>query len=247
MLTIVAAVGGGLFIVASLAVGGRLMWLSRRTRGLPELLLGSALFLMGGIGYPLLTIAVQAPALPDGMRAAMVAGHMVTSFVGMMAMTWFTRRVFRPGVAWATALWLAIGAGYAGLALAQALGDGLLAYTADPHGSLWHWSNPLGVVAMTWAGAESMRHWSLQRRRLALGLADPIVADRFRLFGIAILTADAISAITVAFEWAGVVMVGTAFGSLIVGTLGLAAAGTLWLAFMPTRGYLERIERRARA
>jgi len=247
MLEVFAAIGGGLFVLASLVVGGRVMWIARRTRGVPELVLGTALFLMGGLGYPLMTVAVRGEELSDGVRSAMLVGQMITSIVGMTGLGWFTRKVFRPGAAWATALWLACVAGFVGLAVWQIVGPGLVAFLESPTTSPWHASNYIPMVLMSWAGIESMRYWSMQKKRLALGLADPVVADRFRLWGLAILTADAITILSVGFELAGVTMVGTAAGSLVVGTLGLFAAAFLWLAFVPTAGYVARVRRRAAA
>lgn len=245
MLDLIAAIGGGLFVLASLVVGGRVMALARRTRGMPELVLGAALFLMGGLGYPLTTIAVQADSLSDGTRSAMLVGTMVVNIVGMTGLGWFTRNVFRPGVAWATALWLVVVATYLGLATIQIVGPGLMTFIADPESGPWHASNYLSIVVMTWAGVESLRYWTMQKKRLALGLADPVVADRFRLWALAILTADAISVISAGFELAGVMMVGTAIGSIIVGFMGLFAAAFLWLAFIPNARYAERVRARA--
>jgi len=247
MLDSIAALGGGLFVLASLVVGGRIMWLARRTRGLPELVLGAALLLMGGIGYPLMTIAVQGESLSPGTRHAMLLGQMATSIVGMTGLGWFTRRVFRANAAWAMTLWIAIVAVYLGLAGAQIFGAGLAAFLADPESGPWHASNYMSIVVMTWAGIESVRYWTMQKKRLALDLADPVVADRFRLWGLAILTADAISILSAGFELAGVMMVGTAIGSILVGGLGLFAAAFLWRAFVPSAGYLERVRRKAAA
>jgi hypothetical protein len=245
MLDLIAAIGGGLFVLASLVVGGRVMALARRTRGAPELVLGAALFLMGGLGYPLTTVAVQAESLSDGTRSAMLVGTMVANVVGMTGLGWFTRHVFRPGVGWAKVLWLAVVATYLTLATTQIVGPGLMAFIADPETGPWHASNYLSVVLMTWAGIESFRYWTMQKKRLALGLADPVVADRFRLWALAILTADGITVLSSAFELAGVTMVGTAIGSIIVGFLGLFAAAFLWLAFVPNERYLARVRARA--
>lgn len=242
MLDWIAAIGGGLFVLASIVVGGRIVWMARRTRGLPELVLGAALFLMGGIGYPLMTIAVQGEGFSDGARMTMLGGQMLTSIVGMCGLAWFTHHVFRPQAAWATALWIGLSATYLGLAAAQILGPGMMAFFADPESGWWHASNYMSIVVMSWAGIESMRYWTMQKKRLALGLADPVVADRFRLWGLAILTADAISILSAGFELAGVTMVGTAIGSIVVGGLGLFAAAFLWRAFIPTAGYLERMQ-----
>ena len=247
MFEVIAAIGGGLFVLASLVVGGRLVWLSRRTRGLPEFVLGAGLFLMGGIGYPLMAIAISGTDLPEATRAACVGGQMTTTVLGFTGVSWFTVHVFRPRETWALALWLVIVASYGALGTAQILGPGLLAFALDPQHSPWLVSNYLAIFVMSWTGAEAVRYWLMQKKRLALGLADPVVADRFRLWSIAILTSDAISMISAGFEAAGVKMVGTAAGSLLVGGLGLVAASALWFAFMPTPGYLARVRRRATA
>lgn len=243
MFELVAGVGGGLFVLASLIVGGRIMWMARRTRGLPELVLGAALFLMGGIGYPLMMAAVNGHALADSTRSALVAGQIAANLVGMGGICWFTMHIFRPRVAWAKALWLGLSGLYVGLAAAQVLGSSLIAFANSPETGPWYISNYAGIVVMSWAGIESLRYWGMQKKRLALGLADPVVADRFRLWGVAILTATSITVISSAFQLAGVNMIGTASGSLVIGVLGLVASATLGLAFMPTQGYIERVRR----
>ncbi len=245
MFGVFAAIGGGLFVIASLVVGGRLMWMARQTRGLPELTLGAALFLMGGVGYPLMSAAILARSLGNDTRTAMLVAQMISTLIGMGGIVWFTRKVFRPNAGWATVLWLGVIGAYIGLAVAQAFGPGLLAFLHAPESGPWAMGMYVGIIAMSWAGIESIRYWRMQQKRLAFGLADPVVADRFRLWGTAILTADAISLISGAFQSAGVQMAGTAAGALVVGTLGLFAASMLWLAFVPSERYLERVRRRA--
>ena len=49
---LLAAIGGGAFVLASLLVSIRLLALARRTRQFPELLIGIGLLLMGAVGYP---------------------------------------------------------------------------------------------------------------------------------------------------------------------------------------------------
>lgn len=247
MLQMIGAIGGGLFVLASLLVGGRLMWLARTTRGLPEFVLGAALFTMGGIGYPMLIVAIQATGMDPGLRMALLAVQMLVSAGGMTGVAWFTRHVFRRSDAWATWLFAALVAAYAGLALWQIMGPGLLAFLAAPSESPWNLQTYLGIAVMTWAGVEAIHYWRLLQKRIALGLADPVVADRFRLWGTGILTADTISFITVVGGWLGIDMVGTAAGSVAVGFLGLVAAAMLWLAFVPPASYLERVRARASA
>ena len=132
MLGTIAAVGGGLFVLASLVVGGRVALLSFKTKGLPEFLLGTGLFLMGGLGYPMMQIAQRATQLPDDQRAALMIAQMTFMVAGMSGVAWFTRRVFRPKAAWAGALLLGIAAAYSGLAIAQVMGPGLMAFLENP-------------------------------------------------------------------------------------------------------------------
>jgi hypothetical protein len=242
---LIAAIGGGLFVLSSLFVGGRLIWLSFKTRGLPEFMLGAGLFLMGGVGYPLMAAAVQATGLSDGARIAMLGSQMCTTIVGMSGLSWFTRHVFRPNQVWASGLMLAIIAMYIGMALAQIMGPGMMAYLAAPESGPWSGTTFAGTVVMTWAGVESLRYYGMQRKRLALGLADPVVTDRFRLWAISMLTADSITIASGIFMAMGIPIAGTAVGSALVGSLGLVTAGALSLAFVPPDFYLARVRRRA--
>src|SRR5262245_62545861 len=58
----IAAITTGLLVLASFAVGARLVVLHRRTGGAPELLLGGMLLLTVGIGYPLMIAGAQVPS-----------------------------------------------------------------------------------------------------------------------------------------------------------------------------------------
>ena len=242
---IIAAFGGSLFILSSLIVGGRLMWLAKQTRGLPELTLGAGLFFMGGVGYPLMMIAILATGLSHGTRIALLATNMAATTGGMAGLAWFTRRVFRPQETWATVLMFAIVAGYTVLALVQALGPGILSYLEAPDRGSWSNSPMFGTIAMTWSGLEALRYYGLQRKRLTLGLADPVVTDRFLLWAIAILASDLVTLVSMVLKGIGIPVAASAVGSLLVGTLGLVTSGAFWLAFVPPASYVERVRQRA--
>jgi hypothetical protein len=110
----------------------------------------------------------------------------------------------------------------------------------------------LQVSCLLWGSIEALRYWRMMRRRGRLGLADPVVTNRFFMWGVG----------------AGAAGVGTAVGvtaQMLVGrppleipwvTLsssmhGLVAAVALSLAFLPTPAYrrflLARAERRIHA
>jgi hypothetical protein len=241
-MVMIAAFGAGLFTLASLIVGGRLLFLAYATRGLAELLLGLGLFCMGGVGYPLMAITTRAEGLSDTMRCTLLILHMCTTILGMGALAGFTRRVFRPKETWAGVFLASIVLWFTGLALFQIAGPGLMAFIEDPKTGPWSTKVYLSFVPMTWAGLESIRYYRMLHKRLGLGLSDPIVTDRVRLWGISILAADSITVFGVAFNLMGLSITATPVGSILIGALGLITAGGLWLAFVPPQFYLDRVK-----
>jgi hypothetical protein len=238
---LLGALLGGSFVLASLVVGTRLVWLSRETRKSPELLVGAGLLLLSVLGYPLMTVARKAVALGEPTRAGVAIAAALCLAVGGFLMVLFVRKVFRTEARWAS--WLT--ASYAGLATAvfvsQSAGPGWWAWVSEQQGS-WAAARWLFLVPIGWGGVESLRYWALLRRRLALGLADPVVVDRFRLFGIAMGAGLVANAATVVCQILGIEIVGTAVGTVAVSPA-LVAAVALWLAFLPPRAYLARVQR----
>ena len=49
------------------------------------------------------------------------------------------------------------------------------------------------LATLLWTGIESLAYSSALKRRLVLGLADPVVADRVQLWGIGMLLASVMS------------------------------------------------------
>lgn len=168
-------------------VGIKLLMLARRTRQLPELTVGIGFVLVAFLGYPLglAALGLEGPVA----RVAFCVGTVAAS-VGSMSIYVFTWRVFRPEEPWARAL---AGAGMLGLA-AVAVGsvvEGMHAErVTDPY--LVHRQILVGV-SYAWTAAESLRYWGLLRRRLVLGLADPLVANRFLLWALSGLFASGAS------------------------------------------------------
>jgi hypothetical protein len=240
-MALLAGIGGGAFVLVSTVVSVRLLLLARRTRGLPELLIGLGLLVLGAVGYPL-TLAIrmlgEAPALQTGLAVL----HAALQFVGQGAIVLFTLRVFRPDAGWARGLVLAFFAGLGALALWQGLASDWSVFAATQVGP---WENlfVFSLFSLGWAGAEALLYHRKLVRRLALGLADAVAADRMRLWSISILSAFAISAIVSALRLAGHAMDPRAMG-VVLGPLGLLSAGTMWLAFLPPHWYLRRVAAR---
>jgi hypothetical protein len=229
------------FMAACGIVGGRLLFRGLRERLLPEGALGFGFLCSGCVGYLLAVLAAFVPDMsPELGRATNHVSNVVID-VGFLGLLTFMLLVFGAGRPLVTAV--AVGTGAAlltGLAMSLTVGS-------EP-GSAAFW---IHFVARTFAfglvGFEGSRQASRMRRRLALGLADPVVANRFALFAAFGFSAAAMSI---------VVSIGLALFSapgappippvaLTASALGFASAVWMWLAFFPPTAYLEWVTRRA--
>ncbi|HBZ72491.1 MAG TPA: hypothetical protein DEP35_23240, partial [Deltaproteobacteria bacterium] len=183
---LLAAVGGLSFVAASLVVGLRLLLLSRRTREFPEFAIGLGLLLMGGIGYPMTASARMVPSLSDEVRTAIFAFSFSLNWIGTVLMALFNLRVFRPKETWARGFVVAIALSLLASFAFESFSPGLRAAALRDEGlGLRLYMATMGIP-LAWAAYESLRYWELLRKRVRLGLADPVVADRMRLWGIGI-------------------------------------------------------------
>jgi hypothetical protein len=241
---VVGAVGGGCFILVSLVVGVRLLLLARRTRQLAEFAMGTGLVLIAGLGYPLMMLARFGEFLPEPARLILLVGYQFCQIIGISFVALFNWRVFRPASRWAAALVAAVAMGMLGCFIGQVLSPGLRAFMYANEG-IWTLSSPLTILPLGWAGLESLRYHLLLRRRQRLGLADPVVTDRFRLWAIGTLTAGSMSAYSFISLMLGVDVNVRPEGPAILGAFGVIAACALWLAFVPPAAYRRRVEARA--
>ncbi len=103
------------------------------------------------------------------------------------------------------------------------------------------------VGCLLWGSAEALVYWRKMRRRLRLGLADPVVTNRFFLWGLGAGAAGLGTAIgMVAQLVTGLPPLQMPWITLSSSLHGLTAAVALWLAFVPNQAYLRFIEARAR-
>lgn len=241
---VIAGIGGCSFVLASAVVSLRLLLLASRTRELPEFLIGLGLLLMGGLGYP---IATAARMLGDGseLRTWLFATQALFTLAGQSGVVLFTWHVFRRDDAWARALAIAFISSMAVLFVWQTASPGWRELSLNDLGP-WTWSQYHSMTALGWAGLESLYFHMKLRKRLSLGLADAVTADRLRLWAIAMFSAFTISMVASFLRGIGVPMTTEVMG-LLVGPLGVAAASATWLAFMPPHRYVRWIEARAGA
>jgi hypothetical protein len=241
MIAAAAALGGAAFVLSSLVVSVRLLLLARRTREIPEFVLGLGLLLMGAVGYPLSTIA-RLEAFSH-LQAPLFAIHSALTLLAQSGIALFNWRVFRPAEGWARALTFGFIGTLAAFFVWQSLGPGWAPFARTDRGP-WAAVEVYTLVALGWAGVESLLYHLKLRKRLALGLADPIVADRLRLWAVSMFSAFACAACVSILRIAGVPMTAELTG-LLVAPLALTIGCAVWLAFLPPRRYVERVAARA--
>jgi hypothetical protein len=243
-LQIVAAIAGIASVLLAWIVGGKLLLLSRRTGQTPEFLVGLGLLMAGGLWSPLMAVGRQATALSDEVRVALVVLGGITGFVGMTSIAIFNWRVFRPGETWAQGLAVAFACLVAGLYAAQSFNPGWLVFARQETGP-WTYATMAGSLLYAWSCAEAWAAHAMLSRRQRLGLADPVVADRMRLWMLLQLNSLAASIGFGICQQMGIQVAGTPPGLLLGALAGFLSATLLWLAFMPPATYLENVRRRA--
>lgn len=227
-------------------VGARLLWLARHTRALPETLVGMSLFLLSAVSWPLMLWVTLVPDLAEALARGAWVAMSVAMAAGWSGVYGFTWQVFRPGAGWGRSLALL------GIAvqLAAAVALSLRALTVPDVAALRHGS-PASLLMLlgaetvyAWATCEAARYRALLARRVPLGLADPLVADRFGLW-----------AWTCAFAFVSLVPsvlamlrgaeANSVASQLTIGVFGLLCSLTLYFAFLPPAGYVRWVRGRA--
>jgi len=233
----------GVFGLVSLVVALRLLLLASRNHQLPEFLIGLS-FLTGGVlGRGLFAVALAADSLPGALRVGLYMGGRFMLVICCLAIALMAWRVFQRDQAWAKVLFLVL------LAMA-AIHSAVDVFVTLPGEHLYEgfgfW---LGTVAKTgafaWGSWEAIRYYRMLRRRIPLGLADPVVANRIALWGVAAGLIGFLFVMTPAVHViTGLPQESPGF-SMLQSLIGLAVALCIALAFFPPRAYIRRIEHRA--
>jgi len=238
------------FVVVLVGVSIRMLALWRRTRALPEMCLGFALTVAGGAGMPLAALG-RVPAWIDTSFGKMCFALSMLAFpVGIGLLYLFTLKLYRwhsriawilTSIAWAGVLVSGVGVGV-GNAQGRNLGE--ILPLIRPYG--------FGLVASmlvcsTWASIEAFTHYAKLRKRLALGLADPVLMNRFLLWGIANATAVLLCSGLLPCVQAGIVVLQHALPLTMISMAGLVMSVAWYLTFFAPEPYQRYLRRRAEA
>jgi len=183
-IVILQVAAGCLYMVTITVVGIKLLVMAAKKRVWPEFFLGMSL-LVGG------TLGASAEAAGMSMLVAEgpeVGGPLIMigkvfGLVAILGQGLFIWKVFRPDESWAP--WLV-----AGLVMLPFL----TLFGFLHHGTHYNAELPPMLFAIEFVGRiggscwlilEALRYYGLMKRRLALGLADAVVTNRFLLWSIA--------------------------------------------------------------
>ena len=248
---LIAMLGGSSFLVICIVGGVRLLLLARRTGQLPERVLGLGLLLMGGVGTPLAAAARSPLEMSATLRLALMLLHGLTMAVGFGGFALFTQRVFRPNARWARLFAWTLPVAYLVFAGVIAIEPGGLAKATNVGGGGlgigYTGMGVAGLLVLAWAAFEALRHVAVLRRRMRIGLADPVVIDRIQLWGGAMALGTMMSGATVVSSAMGIDLLGNATGMGFLAVLGVVAATGIYLAFLPPAFYLRWVAARQRS
>lgn len=238
-----------IFICVGTAVGVRIVLRARIDRSLPELAIGAALIAFAGVSQPLSVLRVAlAGQIPIGASVALQLVATGASAFTVVALYVFTWRVFRPESRWAALLFAG------GSALGLWAGAGMAAisfYDAAVSPELvgrWIGLSALSYgICFGWAAVESLTYHALLRRRLRLGLADPLVVNRFLLWGGSCAFGFAIDGILMVMAARGVDFNVDRTARLLVSASGLTNAVAWFLGFTPPAWYVRWVGGGARS
>jgi hypothetical protein len=224
-----------------LFVSVRLYRLSRCTGHLPETLIAAS-FLLWTLSYLLYDIPYAFVDSDELIPVVFSYGSLIVLALGNVVFSFFIRSVFRPDARWAMWLVAAIAVSVvAGVAGSAFIGDW---EGTNPLANAWYWLECFGSFApIIWMGAEGFAQYFKTRRRLKLGLCEPMACNRFLLWGLAGSLWVILEAIVTAND---VVYAFTGYWSELLG-LGIAffevvPIAIVWFVFFPPAFYRRWVE-----
>ena len=244
-----AVLAFALFVVILYAVftgvtGTRLLLLASRTRALPETSLGITYIVGGMLGWAAVLVGGGIiDRAPEAGRLLNAVGLLCFS-AGSLSLGLFCWRVFAPTSLGARGLFFAL--------LLMLIVDWvhnilILGTPFPPTTSFWYWPGMVGrTTLILWRPAAVLPYYARLRKRLALGLADPVATNRVLLWGAAgALSATSsifVVAVTLADLWVTPARAPIAITTVVLATLDSALS---WLAFVPPRRYIAWVKLRS--
>jgi hypothetical protein len=239
---------GIVYFITIAAVAFRMLRMAWRNRAVPEFLLGAGLVFGGMLGGPLegAGMATRADLGPAIAGRLLLLGKTL-ALAGVVCHACFIWRVFRPQASWGAAL---VGVLFAGGAagLAGHAVNGAFATGEIP--IVWFCVDLVGRIAVSaWLVVEGAVYYRVMKRRLALGLADPVVTNRFLLWSVAgaLTIVMLLASVPPYFLDPGENMLIITANLMMFSTTGICVSTLYFLTFFPPEVYRRRLEKRAEA
>jgi len=238
-----------LCVLACCFVGLRLLSLARRTRKLPELFLGLGLLAFALAQASRLAFGGLEPHLGPALELGVYLLMHLEYLVAQLGLCLFTLAVFGPRSRWRWVLVLglvALGA-LSRAMMARAVAPQLLSGASVPAVPGWDTATVVSfALTFGWMAVESLRYQGFLRRRLALGLADPVLTNRFLVWGAgAGATCLLVLLLSGLYLQGLTLMSGSLVASVLVAASGLVNAVVPYLTFTPPAAYLRFVQVRA--
>lgn len=240
----IGAVGMVVFVVTCAAVGVKLLALALRGGGLPAGCCGLAFSLIAFLGYPLPVIAGLGQGTVGELNMPLLLVGNWASTAGICCFFVFTQQVFRPGVPWAQALAVVLIAAYVGVTAANTQAFLTVSQSADSLAVNRDFALAIQLLCLAcfvWIGAEGLYEWQRSRRRVALRLGDPVVSNRFLMWGLFGVSTSGMIVVLIGMTLVHINTATSVVGPLTMAGFGLISSTFAALAFFPPESYLARI------
>lgn len=228
-----------------LATGIRLVLAARRTHGLPELTIGVGT-LTGALGGILETASIRMVEAGGDPHSAFLiqAGARMLYMIGSAFLLIAFWRIYHAPRAWARALAVGGSVLVLSIGVGWALG-GVHSVISGPdlRGLIFQSAR---AAVYVWGVASGLWYYVQLRKRMRLGLADPVIAQQVLLWAIASGTAIGLTGTIMVYQYGlGYSPLDSMAGMTWLAGFGFAAGTTLYLAFFPPTFYRQWIMARA--
>ncbi len=237
-----AGISYALAFVIATWVGLHLLRMAARTHKAPELGIGLTVFTLGFGTAGMLGGELLAAGGRILLGQLLATSGLLLVAIGTIGLYVGTRYVYRPESPWGAAA-VALGSTLMIGAFLARLAEGGVPTPWDPTPA--NACFLFGRFAVySWAAIESYRYFAMLRRRLAIGIADPVVMLQILFWAIA-ATGIAVSVSTVAVGTfaLGVRPATWPAGVGLVAFVSITSASSIWCAFLPPAWFRRLAER----
>jgi hypothetical protein len=196
----------------------------------------------GAVTLPCAALAGLGSATVGEIHIPVLAVGLLGAAAGIALVMAFTWRVFRPTSRVAASF--ALGTGAAAFVASTLFVHALATAPADAAPTEAYGPYGLGIMGLfqiwyAWMAIEALGEWRRAGRRLALGLSDPVVVNRFGLWGSLGVVQLFNGAVSIAFEASGHSMLTEPLPALWIAVVGLVTGTLMLLTFVPPERYQE--------